>query len=392
MSEAVLKKLYSSVEDGLVGANKLYLKAKRIDPSITKKQTIQFVKAQETSQQFTAQNVTNRALFPIHAKTQYPFSRTQIDLMDFSLEFSSKRPNPFRYLFLFIDIRTRYAIGVPMITKSQTDCLAALKKVVQEVKEVSPEFPIQQIDSDSESAFKSAIFANYCKQQRIVQSFSPIGDINSLAFINRLCRTLRSMLEQFKATHNKFDWSAAMKIIIKNYNNQIHTALNATPTESLQPNSLQNRAYDLKIRKQIFKARQTAVGKLTIRVGDKVRLRIKRGLFEKRTQASFTKSIHTVESEEIGGLWTVSGRTTPYKTTDLLKVDRVDENQPADLTNYEPAIRQNITARRTTRRVRKEGISEADVLPQQAKRTRKQVKPQYIFLNGKYHRLEDFGD
>ena len=51
---------------------------------------------------------------------------------------------------------------------------------------------------------------------------------------------------------------------------------------------------------QFIKADNDSVNKNEINIGDRVRLRIKRQLFEKNSQAIFTKTLHTVERYEDG--------------------------------------------------------------------------------------------
>jgi len=371
-SDEVLKEIYYNPETGLVGRDKLYQAAKRVKPDISLREVGNFLKRQEPQQQFAKQKVVSRSTFPIHALTSEPFMRVQIDLLDCSNEFTTAKNRSYHFLFLLIDCNSRFVYSVPLKQKSQTECLAAFKKIVAQIE--ATHHTILQADMDSESAFKSRGFTAFCKSKNIRQHFVPIGDTNSLGFVNRFCLTFRMMYNRLKATKNRFDFVQASYVIVKNYNNQYHSIIKMTPAEAVQLKN--NDAHFERIRARIFQARETTIGKLnvTIKPGDKVRLRIERSKFEKRSGAVFTKSVHTVVKQLPGGFWEVNGRQKLYRATDLLQTGTVDPVvQPADLTDYEPQIAQNRKTRTANRRVRKEGISEQDIVQPNVRR--KRVRP-----------------
>lgn len=131
--ENLLIDLYYNVETGLSGIGKLYAQAKRKDPSITLAIVSKFVKRQETYQQFNKQTVKKNTVFPIHNNTQVPCSRCQMDLMDFSNEYSRVNAGHARYLFLLVDCNTRYAYGVATKTKNVVECLNAFKMILKDI-------------------------------------------------------------------------------------------------------------------------------------------------------------------------------------------------------------------------------------------------------------------
>lgn len=123
--------------------------------------------------------------------------------------FWKKRP----YL-LCVDINSRYAWIEALKSKNTKDILPALKKFVYEC------FP-SSISSDEESAFRSIPVVDYLRAEN-VQLYISLGQLHTdLAIINRLCRTLNSMMEEHS------DPIEAVKI----YNKTPHSSTGVSPKE-----------------------------------------------------------------------------------------------------------------------------------------------------------------
>ncbi len=80
--------------------------------------------------------------------------------------------------------------------------------------------------------------------------------------------------------------------MIENYNTSLHSTLRITPKQAIESNP----HYQDHIYLQNFKASHQQYSQQHISIGSKVRLRIKRQLFEKASKPTFTKNIHTVQS------------------------------------------------------------------------------------------------
>ena len=95
-----------------------------------------------------------------------------------------------------------------------------------------------------------------------------------------------------------------------------------------------------------------------LKVGDKVRVLLRKKIFDKGTDQKWSSTTHTVEAFE-GGLYHVSGRVAGYKAYDLLQVDKV-EHLPQATPEAVQAIAQEAKEeevdQRITRRIAKEGV------------------------------------
>lgn len=342
-----LRDLYYNPKTGLLSKTKLYQKAKSLGLKVTNKIVADFLNNQEVSQVTKQRRIKH--YFPLHATES--FERIQIDLLDMS----SEAIRGFKWIFCCIDVFTKYAFVYPMKSKSETQCLTVYKEIIAEIMKING-FPPRQCDSDNESAFLSKNFKKFNDDYGIVQHLSDSGDFRSKGVVERFNRTLRAMINKYKIATHSNDWVVVLPDLIYNYNHTIHRTITKTPESAITNNS----AYEISKLKQANLARNTDYNnKDNYGIGDRVRLKIKKGIFDKEGNM-FTKSVHTIESVNAEGRYKVSDRVSLYKPYELLRVDNVEQFIPQNesekkMQEDEKAAEQK--EKRITRRMNKEGIS-----------------------------------
>jgi len=342
--EKELKALYYDRKQGLLSEDKLYKKARKAGITVTHKQVKEFLSKQSTSQVFHERKIKN--YFPL--QSQYPFERVQIDLLDMS----NQSIRGFKWVFCCIDVYTRYAFCKAIKNKTEGESLKAFKEILDEITAING-FPPRRIDSDKESAFLSRSFQKLLGDYGIELHTSETDDKRGTAVVERFNRTLRSMFAKIKVAYGDRDWVKALPDVVENYNNTEHKSLGTTPKDAIENND----KYEEKTELQTDKARRRSYNRESIEVGTLVRLKIKKGLFEKASQ-KWSKSTHTV-SEINGGDYYVSDRVNPYRKQDLLVVDEVAESDVVDVVKEkedEQKEEKQKVERRVTRRINKEGI------------------------------------
>ena len=352
--EDTLNKIYYDARTGLRSERDLYLKAHAVDNSITYTIVKKFLKAQETHQIFHTRHLP-KTFYPLQAHR--PFQRIQIDLLDLT---SSKQHNSgYGWIMNAVDVYTRYAIAIPLKTKTTAQCFAGLKTILKDIANLG--FRVLQIDSDNEPAFLSKPFKKYCADLAISQNLSLPLDYPPKGIVERFNGTLRTLLTKYLNAYKTRDWYSHLSDLLENYNTSVNRGLGTTPTKAIADNSL----YELKKTLQIDKASHDVnnndpTANTTIKVGDEVRVQIKKTLFEKGSSASFSKAIYTVE--DIQGLeYYISEHINPYRKRELLKVTeskknpyhQVDEKEEKEL--YEAEEKEDEEAR-NQRRLNREGI------------------------------------
>ena len=353
MEIALLKKIFYSAKTGFQ-PSKLYGKAKAINPRITKKQVDSFLKDQSANQPFFQRKV--KVHYPLIATRS---GRIQIDLMDMSNEDIVKNKGK-KWIFCAIDVFSRYAWFYTQKNKTVKSCVESLNALIRDVP-----FKIYQIDSDSESAFLSREFIRILQKEEIIQNLAPIGDKHRMGIVERLNLTVRQFLNRYKEAYKTNDWSSALSGFSENYNTTTHRTLRMSPREALA-SGLGSLKYQFN---QTINASNESYNKESIQVGDKVRLRIRHAIFDKKSSSGvWTKTIHTVEKIDVSEI-SVNDRKTTYRKEDLLKIrDAQGPDEPDDeRIKDEPEERQKDrlksqqAEKRITRAIAKEGIARSDL-------------------------------
>ena len=341
-----LKKLFYSPKTGLRSSS-LYSKAKSIDPLITKNMVKEFLSKQMVTDIFKPRKI--KRFFPLIAL--HP-GRLQIDLMDFSSEDTRSNKN-MKWLFCAIDVYSRFSFCYPQKSKSEKDCLESLKSLIRDCLDLG--IPIYQIDSDSESAFLSRSFKKELEDNGIKHNIVPVGNKNRVGIIERFNGTVRSFLNRYKTVYRTTNWVDVIPDFVRNYNSSLHSTLKKSPEEALKDSG----ALDHMINASLL-AMKEDYNKETFSRGDKVRLRMKYGKFEKKSN-TWTKSIHTVEDIKGHDIY-VTDRVQPYRKEDLLKIN---ENENGDIIRdenrekeEEESLHNHRGDRRMNRKMNKEGINQ----------------------------------
>lgn len=340
-----LKKIFYAPSTGLRSST-LYSKAKAIDPSVTHKMTKEFLKKQSVVQVFKPRKI--KTFFPLIAvKT----GRLQIDLMDMSNEDTVTNKSR-KWVFCAVDVFSRYAFCYPQKSKSDSSCLESLTSLIKDCKALH--IHIYQIDSDSESSFMSRQFKLKLKTNDITQNLVPIGDKHRVGIVERFNGTVRQYLNRYKLAYKTTNWLKAIPDFIVNYNTSIHSTLDGqTPTEALTGPGATNHMIN-----QTLDAGDKKYNRISFAIGDKVRLRIIHGIFEKKSTGVWTKTVHKIESIKGHDIY-VDDRVEPYRKENLLSVDSeegpdlVDEEKGVE---EEKGLEEQKVERRVSRRINKEGI------------------------------------
>jgi len=341
-----LRKIYADPRTGL-SSSKLYKKAKEIDSSVTHSLVKKFLKDQELNQIFKQRKVKH--FYPLVATGV--FQRIQIDLADYVQE-NQVVNKKYKWLFCAIDVFTRYAFVYPQRDKTEKSCLESLHKLIEDVKEKG--YEINQIDSDKESAFLSRQFRKVCDTNGIKQNIiEPIAGKHSMGVVERFNKTIRTLINQYKAIKKTGEWVSAVPDLVANYNESEHRTLGRSPEEAVKT----GQGIIKYMIQQTMKADELSYNKEDIEIGDTVRLKIKRNLFDKGSDAQWTKTLHKVIKIEKRNIF-VEDRVHPYTKETLLKVDNVDHlpTITEEEKENDKQVNEQKIERRVTRRMNKEGV------------------------------------
>ena len=294
------------------------------------------------------------AFYPL--VSYYPFSRIQLDILD--LVDSVPRANRgFRYILLAIDVFSRFVIAVPIKTKTEKDVVSGITSVLQNIRGYG--YLVSQIDSDNESSFLSSSFKKLMDELGITQNLSRVGDHHSLGIIDRFCRTLRDILKRYSIAYDTNNWIDVIEKIIENYNTRVHSTLKTSPLETLMSEKSDVLYKRLDDKRRI--AENQYYNRENIGVGSKVRLKLRKGIFEKGSERR-TRTVHTVERVD-GIYYYVNDRENPYKKEELQVINDVNKRKESNQNEAASEREADRVRNRVNRRINKEGVEpEKDIV------------------------------
>jgi hypothetical protein len=267
-----------------------------------------------------------------------PFEMIQLDLLDYQK--FSKQNRGYKFILIAVDIFTRVAFAEPIKDKTPLSVLTAFKKF-----EVTP----NAVYHDSGHEFKG-VFLKYLNDNQIVDLKANIGDHNSLGIIDRFSRTLKTMIAKYMTAQNTAIYYDKVNDLIQAYNNTPHSALGDIAPYSVM-NSIEYYRQVQMINMEKLKFNQSINKTLShnMKVGDTVRIKLKKKLFQKGYEVNYSPQTYRIASIENDVA--VLDNNTRHKIINLLVVNPNSANQVRN-TQLAEVSRANTIKRR----LRKEGI------------------------------------
>lgn len=210
----LLRKLYYDPSTGFQ-SSKLYTRAKAIDTTITAKQVRAFLRDQPTEEVYKRRAIKH--FYPLIARAP---GRIQVDLMDMSNELSQSNSG-MKWMYVAVDVYSRYAFTYPQRSKSVRDCVASLIHLQRDSATLG--FQIYQIDSDNEAAFMSGPYKSVCTAHNIHQNFADVGSKHATGIVERMNLTIRTMYGKYKLATGRHDWVRILPSLTENYNTTRHS-------------------------------------------------------------------------------------------------------------------------------------------------------------------------
>lgn len=204
-----------------------------------------------------------------------------IDLVDMT-EFASDNDN-YKFILMCIDLGTRYAWAIPLKNKTAAAVTAAFETIMS-----SSSRQPNLIWADEGKEFYNTQFQQLCTDKRIKLYSTHTSDSHA-AYVERLNRTIKSHMWKGFTRNQTHKWYDRLDTLIEDYNNSKHSGLNfKTPAAVSKQKSI----------KLIAKPVNTKSGteKAAFQIGDKVRIAVKKGTFEKGYTANWSSEVFTVNS------------------------------------------------------------------------------------------------
>ena len=194
--------------------------------------------------------------------------------------------NSHRYIFVIIDIFSRFVWAVPMKTKDAEESLKAFTSVTGNM------YMPERIWCDQGGEFVNKIWNVFLKEHNIIR-YHTYGE-HKASIVERVTRTLKEMMYLQFTAKNNYNWDkTVLKNVVLKYNNRLHKSIGMTPVEARKDDNYQL-VFDkmteakAKIKKPLFK------------VGDRVRISVTKLKFEKGHTFKWSTEVFNVSRVNLG--------------------------------------------------------------------------------------------
>jgi hypothetical protein len=166
------------------------------------------------------------------------------------------------------------------------------------------------IQSDDGSEWKGKV-NDFFQEHNIYHRITAVGDHNVLGIVDKFSKTIKTYIWKYFTENNTTKWIIMLQQFFNIYNNTPHSSL-----DGFTPNLA--KVYYENIReiqnKRVLKSRP-----IKLNIGDKVRIKLKKGTFDKGYLRSWSKDIYTI-TNIIGNTYIINNNNE-YRAKDLQKID-----------------------------------------------------------------------
>ena len=201
-----------------------------------------------------------------------------IDLADM-IDYKISNNKGYRYIFIVIDNFSKYLWAIPLKNKYSQTITNEFSNILTKSKRK----PLK-LESDRGTEFYNSIFQIFLKSKNI-HHYSRYTD-KGPSIAERVIRTVRSLLKKPVFEKGKADRISELPLVIKQYNNTIHSSTKRTPIQASKK-SIQILVYNnLKDTREIQKPK--------FKLGQLVRVSDIRRVFSKGDSTNYSYKIYTI--------------------------------------------------------------------------------------------------
>jgi transposase InsO family protein len=242
-----------------------------------------------------------------------PYDSIQVDLQDYT----NKPSGRYRYIFVAIDIFSRYVWAFSLTSKTTASTTRALVKLLAECREKP-----RLISHDQGAEFQGS-FEALLKQEGIRNINGIAGRPESNGVVERVNSTLKRLLLRNKSYHGG-GWADHIENALDIYNNLPHTTLGISPAQAIELQGEEQE--ELALRHKTLKRNNKADTITCLQIGDRVRLKVFKGTLDKYTQGNWSEQIYTIQKVIVprrpfqSVSYKVNGKPQAYIYEDLLRI------------------------------------------------------------------------
>jgi hypothetical protein len=193
----------------------------------------------------------------------------------------SKKNSGFKYILMVIDVFSKYGWAVPLKTKTGKEVISALQTIFKENKP-------KNLWVDKGKEFYNKDVSEVLKKNDI-QMYSTNND-EKCSVVERWNRTIKTQLWKYFSANGTQKYTDILQPLIDKYNSTKHRSIGMTPSDARKPSN-----YKQVYKKLYFKKVKSRNAEPKYNVGDKVRITVKKHIFEKGYTNNWTDKVYTIK-------------------------------------------------------------------------------------------------
>ena len=298
-----------------------------VDRAPSRRDTMKWLKKQKLAQEFQQQKKGGTTNYFVPTA---PFRSLSLDLIDFNFRGVNKN----RYILVVIDNFSRFMFTKPLKSKETSATKKALTEVFEDMNRAYPDSvkKVKYLNTDDGPEWKGE-FTQYLRNQNITRRRTLGGHPQQNGLVERSNGKLKMILAKLIKINGK-NWLHFLPKATKIYNDQIVRTTKYTPKEALElseddrqkliDNVKANQDFDQVVKKDILK------------VGDRVRVKIAKGVLGKASTPNWSSDIFVIgrviqsANPQIADKYKLRGKAQDqlYSKNDLQKVIESEEYRP----------------------------------------------------------------
>ena len=298
--DSIIISIYYDADDGFDSIIATYRKANKVLNTITFADVKSFIEKQKGS---------NKQTKPYRGFNSYVapgiLHEIQIDLAIFTD--SAKDNNGYKFLFVAIDIFSKYIWAVPIKDKKPQESIKAMKEVFENIG-----VP-KQIMSDREGAWESTEFIRLLNSHKIKHIISSSPPPFSERAVQEIKNMIHTRLDGLDMQAEK--WIEVLPSVLKKYNNRVHG------TTGLSPNDARDDKNNIEVYLNIRQKANFHRKYPTLRVGDSVRTYVKPQTFKKGYHSAWSKDVYKITFIKDNQYLINDHKRRVYNRFELLKIE-----------------------------------------------------------------------
>ena len=319
-----LTELYYDPREGLTHAAKLKLKTVGIPLADIKA----FIKKQNVGQLYYQSN--KKEFYPITA----PPNSYQADLIFMK---HRKINNGYDVALTVIEITSRRGYCYPMKNKQTHAVMAAFTQFMKDIDNM-----LDNLTTDKGSEFRSFQFKALMRTHNVSHYLADEGDHSKMGMIERFNRTIKALISKYLTAYNTKKYIDALPDLLYNYNHTVHSGIGYAPVDVGDREGADIRI-DARAKTRALDAKKN------LHVGDKVRIRKKRGLFQKEGRR-WSDKVYTITKDHVKTFEINDDSDRRYKHYDLVKVGVPATENPYERTSTSFDVEEHLKAARAKRK------------------------------------------